>query len=147
MSLRALRIKFITSTVIGRLLSSNRRFPGPPGGSSGWDAPQGPDEVRTSWCSTRVETLESHLGVHHNVDLRISWDMLGDERISKDIYGYLWIFRVSFGDISIKDIQPRYSKLSLHIQMISSQDILSRYPSDVFYRYTFLSIFIHIYPI
>ena len=68
-----------------------------------------------------------HLGVRPRGYLRISKDIQGYVRISKDISGYLWRFRISFLDVSSKDIFLRYPEISLRYPY----NILNRYPPSI----------------
>ena len=68
----------------------------------------------------RPRHCEQHLGVRPQGYLRISQDIEGYVRISKDISGYLWGFRISFLDVSSKDIFLRYP-----------DNILNRYPPSI----------------
>ena len=70
---------------------------------------------------------ELHLGVRPRGYLRISKDIQGYVRISKDISGYLWRFRISFLDVSSKDIFLRYPEISLRYPY----NILNRYPPSI----------------
>ena len=101
-----------------------------------------------------------HLGVRPRGYLRISKDIQGYVRISKDISGYLWRFRISFLDVSSKDIFLRYILLiSLRYpKQIPSFNILHSYlciswvilwyPIDISIRYPWnISRYLFQYPL